>query len=672
MKLNFEGRLSNMRLPDGATALVYSVFEGVMNGIQAIEERFTVHEAANKGKILVEIHKENKRLSAIKIGDNGIGLSDAHLEAFNECDTRSKAAIGGRGVGRLVWHKAFDRVAVQSTTDSLLGSLKVSFDFRPEMEESRSDLKVDEVQATESGTAITLSGPLDPDLTLASASLTRSLCLHFFPFFLAGSMPNLVVVEGKRQIDVGEYVSERMSVELSEELDLKGQIGVLRISHVYADPKIARKLVNSILLTAQGRVVDAIEIEKKFALRQLSNHRAYVCVVEGAFLNDKVDQERTSFKARPEELERIREAVIDAAEKFLAAHIDQIRQTQKRFVISLLEEHPQLAVSVTDVDGYVKSLSPGMNDEDIGKTLFTLLYRRERKLKAEINHLGSQPEDLPEQVDANVARLLHQVNEGAKLRLAEYTIKRHQVIQIAKSLLKSLDDSSRKYALEKTVHDLICPMGTILSSKEYASHNLWLVDELLSCYQFFASDKTLSSISDSSSTKEPDLVFLNPFGFRREGTNDPVVIVEFKRPGDEKTSSDPIDQVLTYVERLRSRTVRDVEGQVVDEIGEHTPFECIVVCDLTEGTRAKLRRSIVQTPTPDGLGFYGYSPIHRASIRVLSYRKMFRDAEARNMNFFRNLGLLPEEVEAALKVTMQSGGALTADALGSDEVVAAE
>jgi hypothetical protein len=39
----------------------------------------------------------------------------------------------------------------------------------------------------------------------------------------------------------------------------------------------------------------------------------------------------------------------------------------------------------------------------------------------------------------------------------------------------------------------------------------------------------------------------------------------FKRPGDETPSKDPVDQVLEYIEKLRNRTVRDIEGEVVSD-----------------------------------------------------------------------------------------------------------
>jgi hypothetical protein len=40
MKFDVVGRIRNMRLPGGRTALMYSIYEAVSNAIHAIEERF--------------------------------------------------------------------------------------------------------------------------------------------------------------------------------------------------------------------------------------------------------------------------------------------------------------------------------------------------------------------------------------------------------------------------------------------------------------------------------------------------------------------------------------------------------------------------------------------------------------------------------------------------------
>ncbi len=659
MKFDVLGRISNMQLPDGRTALLYSIYEAISNAIQAAEERFGRADFTKRGviSILVEFNSD-KSLRHVAISDNGIGLNPAHLEAFETCDTRQKYALGGKGVGRLVWIKVFSKINVLSVYEVGLDRCEqVSFTFDPTAENSLVNLKKEPGRVDDVGTKIVLAGiKADENAAISPNILTRNICHHFFPYFIAGSMPRLIVQFGRRNIDVVDYLSSKIDKQADETIDVSvGSVGAIQVDHVYVDKSISQNLSNSILLTAQGRVVQSVEIEKKFALKGLENGRAYVCVVKGDFLNARVDQERTGFKSLESEIEAIKESALEAAERFLEAHIKTVRAAQKTLVISLLEEHPQLAISVKDVNGYVASLSPSMAEEDIGKTLFTLLYRHERRVRSQISAITDQPSPIENEISREkIEALVNTVTDDAKRRLAEYTIKRHQVIQLARTLLRFKDDSSRNYYFESAVHNLICPMGKMLSSKDYEEHNLWLIDDLLSYYSFFASDKSMTSLGVDGERKEPDLIFLNPHGFRREGTNDPVVVIEFKRPGDEALSSDPVDQVLDYVERLRNKTVRDVEGAVVSDISDHTPFECIVVCDLTETARKKFTRSIAQTPTPDGMGYYGFSIPHRAAIRVLSYAKVFRDAEMRNRAFFDKLGLLPEEVRKALTDAVQA------------------
>jgi hypothetical protein len=222
-----------------------------------------------------------------------------------------------------------------------------------------------------------------------------------------------------------------------------------------------------------------------------------------------VDQERTGFKALASEMDAIKDAALEAAERFLSAHITKIRTTQKRHVVEILEEHPQLAISVKDIDGYVSGLSPSMSDEDIGKTLFTLLYRHEKRVKAQIKSITNDNVSDSRVISQKekIEELVQSVSDDAKRRLAEYTIKRHQIIQLARSLLKYDDEDKKTYQWEKSLHEIICPMGRMLSGKNYDDHNLWLIDDLLSYYSFFASDKALSALGVVGERKEPDLVF---------------------------------------------------------------------------------------------------------------------------------------------------------------------
>lgn len=46
MKFDVVGRINNMRLPEGKTAILYSVYEAVSNAIHAINDRFGEGNAA--------------------------------------------------------------------------------------------------------------------------------------------------------------------------------------------------------------------------------------------------------------------------------------------------------------------------------------------------------------------------------------------------------------------------------------------------------------------------------------------------------------------------------------------------------------------------------------------------------------------------------------------------
>lgn len=654
MKFDVEGRIRNMKLPDPKSLIIFSIYEAVSNAIHAIERRRVDEKSDLIGRVQVELIKNTqKKVDEVVIVDDGIGLNAKHLDAFETCDTRDKIEIGGKGVGRLIWHKSFERIQVESRYREGMNVKSVAFTFRPDLDESLQKKKINDLPSASLGTTIKLSGVRpEAETTLTLALVARNLSHHFFAYFLAAGMPQLIVSQGKRDVDVGQYLADRMSKEASEDIDLEAEgLGKLSLTHVYVDPKIARALSNSLLFTAQGRVVLSHEIERKFALKGLQNRKAYTCVVRGAVLDGAVDQERTTFKLSDDALEKIKDAVLSRVERFLGEHIEYVRREQKSIVVDLLERHPQLAVSVEDIDQYVRSLSPGMGDEDIGKTLFTLLYRHEKKIDAELRELKDAPDSVASE---RISHLIERVGGDAQRRLAEYIVKRHQIISIAKSMLRYTDPDRKAYELENVVHDLICPMQRMLSGKDYYEHNLWLIDDLLSYYQFFASDKSLASIGVAGEKKEPDLLFMNPFGFRREGTNDPVVIVEFKRPGDEYLTSDPVNQVLDYIERLQNKTVRDVEGAVIGEIDRETPFDCIIICDLTEGAKRKIERSVAQHTLPDKQGYFGFSPKHNASIKVVSYKKVFRDAELRNQSFFKHLGLLPEEVRKGLEKSAEA------------------
>jgi hypothetical protein len=414
----------------------------------------------------------------------------------------------------------------------------------------------------------------------------------------------------------------------------------VNLDHMFIDPNISKELRNSYLLTAHGRLVGSpVSIEKRYALRELSGGKAYVVVASGAPLDQRVDQQRLGFRFNDDQKEALEDAILTGVEAFLKPHIQMVRGRQRTTVEGILQEHPQLASQIDNLDEYVNNLYPGMDDEQISQNLFVLLYREEKDVRKRVAALAKTG-TLSEAQRAEAEQTLEELSEQERRRLAELVVKRHQVLQAANMLLKFEDEQDESYYYEKVVHELICPMGKMYKSGDYDDHNLWIVDDSLSGYQFFSSDKTIRSlVGPEGSTKEPDLVFFNPLGFRRPDTNDPITIVEFKRPGDKTPSKNPVDQVLGYIEEFMNHQVKDVDGEIVADVNDKTPFACYIVCELTDATRRLLERSVAQTPMPDGQGYYGWSKPHNASIQVVSFKKMLHDALIRNRAFFDALNL---------------------------------
>ncbi|WP_370276802.1 MULTISPECIES: ATP-binding protein [Hyphomonas] len=640
--------MGNMKLPDGKTAILYCVWEAVSNSIHAIEDRFGEDGLAKCGEIKISIEtNEDGAVETVTIFDNGAGFNEKNLGSFDTCDSIEKAQRGGKGIGRLIWFKTFKKVSVESQFEESGYQQKVSFDYDPLSENSIQNEKRSTAKAGSPHSKIILSELASTTkFKMRKISFLRDLALHFFSYYVADQMPEIVVSFNGDTDKLRDFISSKVEGVVSSTIEVvdpeEETSHTLTIKHLYAESTLSSGLKNRLLFTAHGRVVgDPTEIERKFALNELPDSKCYVGVVSGSLLDSQVDQERMSFKLPSRLLNEIHSMAIDSAGFFLADHIAARRTKQAQVISDLLIEHPQLAIRVEKVDNYLETLSPGMDEEQIGENLFVHLYREERKVSQKLQSM-KKSETVDEKFEEDFEELRKNISEQAKNRLAEVVVKRRQILDLLSTYRKINPDSDgKKYHLENAVHDLICPLGHFYGGADYSDHNLWILDDLLAFYHFFASDKTITSFTtNSDSTKEPDAIFFNPLGFRREGTDDPVAIVEFKRPGKDKVSGNPVDQVLAYIEKLRDKTVVSPDGSVISNISDKTRFECHVVVELDEATRKLIKRSIAAYETPDGEGYFGFAPEHNATIHVLSYRKLLSDAEKRHEVFFKKLGLL--------------------------------
>ena len=120
------GRLRNTPLPRNHGLM--PLFEAVVNSIQAVA---SVMPSADVGEIVVEIERSTQQalqlegtgrrgappqeaIIGFRVRDNGCGFDDSNLRSFETLDSDFKASDGCRGVGRLLWLKAFDSVEINS------------------------------------------------------------------------------------------------------------------------------------------------------------------------------------------------------------------------------------------------------------------------------------------------------------------------------------------------------------------------------------------------------------------------------------------------------------------------------------------------------------------------------------------------------------------------------
>ncbi len=117
---NLAGQLRNTNLPKSDGLL--PVFEAVVNSIQALEEA----NRLSTGQITLEIVRnpqqqmhsgkeaEQEIIKDFIITDNGVGFNDANMTSFETLDSDHKIDKSCRGIGRLMWLKAFDLAKVDS------------------------------------------------------------------------------------------------------------------------------------------------------------------------------------------------------------------------------------------------------------------------------------------------------------------------------------------------------------------------------------------------------------------------------------------------------------------------------------------------------------------------------------------------------------------------------
>jgi hypothetical protein len=670
---NLRGRLRNTTLP--VTQPLLPLFEAVVNSIHSID----VSADPGSGEILIEVVRSpqgsfgfsdngtSKALLPVvgfRITDNGVGFDEKNFASFQTLDSDYKASIGCRGVGRLLWLKAFRQVRVASTFQAAPGKLAaLAFTFREE-----SGVQLEDLPPVPADKPVTVTELSDlnqkyseraPKMLEAIANALIDHCVWFY--LRPGGAPKILLKDDDDSLSLDQlFERQRLDEVETETISVRGE--QFEIAHL----KLRARSNNhqQILWCAADRVVQEDNLTGKIPglfgrLRDAGDEYVYVACVSGDYLNQSVRPERIGFDLDEAgtgrlnfgtlSLTEIKAEVIGAVARRLEPALEDNRRAGKKRVEDFVaNKAPRYRPILKRVTPETLLVDPATSERDLELLLNRHLHDLEVELLVDGQKMMQVGED--DSLEDYSRRLADYLDKASDLKmsdLANYVFHRKTILDIfAKAIEKT---PSGKYSREEVIHRLIMPLRKDSNEIVSEGSNLWLIDERLAFHDYLASDKSLSSmpITGSTSGKEPDLLALNTFDqplLVAEGAHLPlasIVVVEIKRPmrNDAKAGEDhdPIEQALGYLKRVRDGQVTTSAGRPIPN-SQEIPGFCYVLCDLTETIKNRcdllsLRR------TQDGLGYFGFIEPYKAYIQVVSFDGLLNAANQRNSAFFHKLGL---------------------------------
>lgn len=667
LQTNLKGRLRNTSLPKSHGLM--PVFEAVVNSIHSIEEM----DNASEGKIVLRINrasqgsldldtKSQPPIVGFTITDNGCGFDEANFKSFKTLDSDHKIDKGCRGVGRLMWLKVFALVEVESHFFDVGGKLKKrAFRFNDKL--GVHGEKVVEATSQKPGTLIKLvdyDESFRKQVPAKGLSIANQLLEHVLWYFVRqGSAPKILLEDTDEVFDLDHLLEEHMHASaFLETITIRDY--QFDLTHIKFRASVNKK--HQLALCAANRLVKEESIQGKLPglygkISDASGEFTYTCYVSSDYLNQHVRSERISFDIAEDvedilnevSFKDIREAVLTRTKEYLQDVLTKNVSAGRRRVDDFINTHaPRYRPIANYVAEELLIVDPEKSDKELELHLHAQWYEVERQLVSE-GHDIMQPQNKEhvEEYKERLAEYLRKAGDLKKSDLANYISHRKVIIDLLQKSIERLEDG--KYAREDMIHELIMPMRKDSTEVFLDSCNLWLIDERLAFHNYLSSDKTLNSmpITGNGSTKEPDLlslrVFDNPLLVNDQSSFPlaAITVIEIKRPmrndmreGEDK---DPIDQALSYLERIREGKVTTKSGRPIPSNND-IPGYCYVLCDLTESMHRRCRRANLRI-TSDGMGYFGYNEPSHAYIEVISFDQLVEAAKERNRAFFDKLGL---------------------------------
>ncbi len=656
--IDLKGRIKNFDLPKQKPLI--PLFETIVNSIYAIEERQEIEEfdgvieikIVRYPQMLVEgIDSSINEITGFVVSDNGIGLDDNNMRSFLQSDSTYRAEIGGKGVGRFSWLKAFESTHIESVfCDDGVWS-KRSFDFSLDIPEIND--RLDEVEKQNDNRTIVELKNYIPSygkyVPKNAETIASKIMQHCLIYLMSPKCPKIFVIDEERYC-VNDMFASKIRRDDNEVTFFVGENDFSMLHIEVEDSSLGS---SKLYLFANDRMVQEKDIEKEIVDLDKNLYRDkgffYVGIISGKYLDDNVETTRTGFKI-PDESEAGEVALKDIIqgakieiEKYLSEYLASVAEDKSQRIQQYIHsEAPQFRHLLKYMSDDIASIKPNVSNPKLDDELYRIKRKFDTTLKQENTEIiksisvGAESLDIYEE---RFKKQIEKISDSNKAALAEYVAHRKVIIELLKKGIR-VDDFG-KFTKEAYIHNLLYPMRRTSDEIEYQSHNLWLIDERLAYCDYISSD---IPFDNNPKEERTDILMLDmPVAVSDEDNTgkeyETIIVLELKRPmrDDYTQGENPILQMLDYVDKLSSNTVTDKYKRPI-RVGDNTQFYLYAVCDLTPRLK-KVAETYDFIETPDRMGMYKYHDKKRAYIEILSFDKLICDAEKRNRILFDKLGV---------------------------------
>ncbi|QRN41647.1 MAG: ATP-binding protein [Neisseriaceae bacterium] len=675
METNLEGLLNDLKLPKNKALI--PLFEAIANSLDAIDEcedgcenhQIIINFLANND--LITTPSENNRFSIIdgfSVSDTGMGLNAKNYQAFNEAYTRRKIDLGGKGVGRFMYLKVFDKVEVESYYKEDNQYLLRKFKFNRQGI-SREPLDYN-CKINTRKTTITINRIKDEYRNYWQKELAvfaEEIIQHFFIRFIFNKYPKIFLKHFKGgSIELTEEFKENLLFQTSERnFDFDNySFSIL----IHKQQKYTKQ---EYTFCASGREVEKHELKsllpyfpEKFTDNQGADY--YVKIyISGKYFDDRVERERIDilFKAaddndttcinrddfenklRMELLNEFQEQLKDINESKIKRIQEFVKNEAPEYIFLLHEKYRTRLENETSP--YADNTKLEIQLLHIRRSIEDTVREKGKNIEAKMDTVAY--EEYKKELD----EYIENINDIGKADLARYVVHRKIIIDLFEKNLKIRKSGNKdgdSYQLESVLHNMIFPMGKTSRDIFLEQQNLWMIDERLSFHSILTSNKKLKTIEglNSASDKAPDIL-INFYDSRvglsevsESGTNQSgsIVIIEFKRPGrddykHQDSSRNPCLQLVQYILQIRDGKEVSIDGRPIKM--DNLRFYAFLIADITPSLEYILK--IDYKKMTDNGGYYRYIDNINTYIEVISYDKLLEDAKKRNDILFKKLGL---------------------------------